>query len=464
MFSDTLAFNPFDKNHSAIGTRDQITLRNKFFDSFGGQQIFCYNGDPRKKISSMKHTDHLTTVAIANDSQGADAYFYVNGGRKQYAISRIRACFVDMDAGRDDQGLYFKPSIVMQKKKGFLNQINNFPVKPSWVVDTRNGYQCYWILNQNNINPHKTYWNGIQKKLVNHFGGDARAIKINQIYRIPYTWWRKGWEGKQPYFTSILSGSTGNCVNIEHLKEALDGVSAIVNVVANKTSDEWFKEYAKAYKRSDVTGVPVSVNVATNILNQMKALNPETYTNSTENIKPIYGYASGSVFHETNKLSVASDGSIVDQSWHPIRDAWATLSERMREDRGFAWAVQCNLACPFMDEGGSHESANRAASRIMRAFFNFDIEQLDEWKAFPWYGDPMPVSPATEDDTDALGSLPVDAGGEDLDLDGSQTKLLKTVVEFLNQVSTPLYFSNNRFLSNAAKELASKISDKFCIG
>jgi hypothetical protein len=375
MFSDTLAFNPFDKTHSAIGTRDQITLRNKFFDSFGGQQIFCYNGDPRKKISSMNHTDHLTTVAIANDSQGADAYFYVNGGRKQYAISRIRACFVDMDAGRDDQGRYFKPSIVMQKKKAFLNQINNFPVKPSWVVDTRNGYQCYWILNQNNINPHKTYWNGIQKKLVNHFGGDARAIKINQIYRIPYTWWRKGWEGKQPYFTSILSGSTGDWVNIEQLKEALDGVSAVVNVVANKTSDEWFKEYAKAYKRSDVTGVPVSVNIASTIANQMNSLNLNAYTNSTENIKPVYG----SIFQKA-------------------------------------------------------------------------------------YGDPMPVSPVTEDDTDALESLPVDAGSEDLDLDGSQTKLLKTVVEFLNQVSTPLYFSNNRFLSNAAKELASKISDKFCIG
>lgn len=132
----------------------------------------------------MNHTDHLTTVAIANDSQGADAYFYVNGGRKQYAISRIRACFVDMDAGRDDQGRYFKPSIVMQKKKEFLNQINNFPVKPSWVVDTRNGYQCYWILNPNTNSPHKTYWSGIQKKLVNHFCGDARAIKINQIYRI----------------------------------------------------------------------------------------------------------------------------------------------------------------------------------------------------------------------------------------------------------------------------------------
>ena len=386
MFSDTLAFNPFDKTHSAIGTSEQISLRNKFFASFShhsinsvsSQHIFCYNGDPRKKISSMNHTDNLTTVAIANDSQGADAYFYVNGGRKQYAISRVRACFVDMDAGRDDNGSYFKPSIVMQKKKEFLAKINSFPVKPSWVVDTRNGYQCYWILDHNANSPHKTYWNGIQKKLVNYFEGDARAIKINQIYRIPYTWWRKGWEGKQPYFTSILSGSTGNPVNIEHLKQALDGVSAVVNLVANKTSDEWFKEYAKAYKKSDITGVPVAVNVAATIANQMNSLNLNTYTNSTEDIKTKYVYAGG-VFNKA-------------------------------------------------------------------------------------YGDPMPVLPVTEDDTDALEPLPADAGGEDLDLDGSQTKLLKTVVEFLNQVSTPLYFSNNRFLSNAAKELASKISDKFCIG
>jgi hypothetical protein len=355
MFSDTLAFNPFDKTHSAIGTDTQIALRNKFLASFGGQHIFCYNGDPRKKISSMNHTDHLTTVAIANDSQGADAYFYVNGGRKQYAISRIRACFVDMDAGRDDKGSYFKPSIVMRKKKEFLNKINNFPVKPSWVVDTRNGYQCYWILNPNANSPNKTYWSGIQKKLVNHFEGDARAIKINQIYRIPYTWWRKAWEGKQPYFTSILSGSNGNPVNIEHLKQALDGVSALVNLVANKTSDEWFKEYSKAYKKSDITGVPVSVNVATDILNQMRAYGDPMLVQS------VYG------------------------------------------DRFVG------------DEDGSK---------------------------------------------DAHDALPE----EDINLDGSQIKLLKTVVEYLNQASTALYFSNNRFLASSAKDLAAQISDKFCIG
>ena len=85
-----------------------------------------------------------------------------------------------------------------------------------------------------------------------------------------------------------MSGSTGDWVNIEQLKEALDGVSAVVNLVANKTSDEWFKEYAKAYKKSDITGVPVAVNVAATIANQMKSLNLNTYTNRTDDINTKY--------------------------------------------------------------------------------------------------------------------------------------------------------------------------------
>ena len=96
---------------------------------------------------------------------------------------------------------------------------------------------------------------------------------------------------------------------------------------------------------------------------------------------------------ETNERSVASDGSVATETpqtispdWKNIANAWAALSERMQEDHGFAWAVHCNIACPFMDEGGRHEAANRAASRIMKVFFNFDVEQLDEWGAFPWAG------------------------------------------------------------------------------
>lgn len=385
MFSDNIGFNPFDKNNN-VHANGNTQNRQRFLSSFNQNHIFIYNGNPRKKISSMSHTTDINEMLEANVNNHSDSYFYVNGGRKVYAIKQFTSCFCDMDAGRDDQGNYFKPSIVMQKKKEFLKKINSFPVKPSWVVDTRNGYQCYWIFDdasRNIVGSNQTFWNGLQKKLVNYFGGDPRAIKPNQIYRVPYTWWRKEWEKKAPYFTSLLHGSTGQPINVADLKSALTGQPATLQIVPDKCSDEWYKGYAKAYKQSDVTGVPVSINVATNILNQMKSLNPEVYTNSTDDIKSVYGYASGSVFQKA-------------------------------------------------------------------------------------YGDPMPVHPVDEDglldhkdaSEDAQDTLP----DEDMNLDGQQTKLLKTVVEFLNQVSTPLYFSNNRFLSNAAKELASKISDKFCIG
>jgi len=42
-----------------------------------------------------------------------------------------------------------------------------------------------------------------------------------------------------------------------------------------------------------------------------------------------------------------------------------------------------------------------------------------------------------------------------------QTKLLKTVVKYLNQASMVLSSTNNRFLSDAAKNLAHKIHTQF---
>ena len=392
MFSDNLGFNPFDKNNAPGPYFASGAVGSRFLDSFRQQNIFCWNGNPRKKISSMHHNNGANGVGIgaaleANINNHSDVYFYVNGGRKLYGINQFTCCFCDMDAGRDTDGKYFKPSIVMQKKKAFLKKINEFPVKPSWVVDTRNGYQCYWLFDNASrkiVGNNKTFWNGLQKKLVNYFDGDPRAIKANQIYRVPYTWWRKEWEKKAPYFTSLLPGSTGQPINVADLKAALTGQPATLQIIPEKCSDEWYKGYAQAYKQSDITGVPVSVNVATNILNQMRNLNPETYTNST--------------------------------------------------DDGTKTVYSCTKS------------------------YNTFIGQ----KA---YGDPMPVIPSGADEEDdslaSDGKLP---DNEDLELDGSQTKLLKTVVEFLNQVSTPLYFSNNRFLSNAAKELANKISDSFCIG
>jgi hypothetical protein len=405
MFNDNLGFNPFDKAHSPHA-KTYTKHREKFLNSFGIKHIFCYNGNPRKKISSMNHTNKLLEATNANVSKNSDVYFYVNGGRKLYAINNFTCCFCDMDAGRDSQGKYFKPSIVMEKKKQFLKKINEFPVQPSWVVDTRNGYQCYWIFDNQSIKmigKNKTFWNGLQKKLVNYFGGDPRAIKANQIYRVPYTWWRKVWENKQSYFSSVLPGSTGKTVNVADLKSALTGQPANLVIQPEKCSDEWYKSYAQAYKQSDETGVPVSPDVASEILNDMR---------NAHNFKKSYGVMDQAKYLLNNIMNCGQKNSQVSTNYNTNDNDVDIIDV---SNLGVIPNSISESSCDSCCEGSCHDAQDSAGDEVLNP--NYE-----------------------------------------------QTKLLKTVVEFLNQVSTPLYFSNNRFLSSAAKELANKLSDHFCIG
>jgi hypothetical protein len=330
------SFNVYDKNLSNSKYRLQTA---KFLKSFGSSHIFCYNGDPRKKISNMVHSSDINAATMHNSgwrdiaSYGkSDVYFYVNGVRKQNEVKTFRACFIDLDAGRKPDGTYHEARTVVSKKVKMLEAINKFPVKPSWVVDTRNGYQIYWVLNSKSRHITASNWNGLQKKLVNYFkefGADARGIKANQIYRVPYTWWFKVWEKKAPYFTSILNGSTGAEVAVGSLLEALDGQSTVVKIDHSKTSDHWFnkrRQESLAYSGKD---------------------------------------------HSTGVLP--------------------------------------------------HKASD-----------------ITEYK-------PITIT----------GSY---------DMGDDKTALLKKTIDFLNQAATALHFSNNRFLSSSARELASQIGDKFCVG
>jgi hypothetical protein len=389
-FSNDLGFNPFDKSNDGFCE----VMDGKFLASFGQQHIFCYNGSPRKKISSMKHTQNIQEVYEANKNAGSDAYFYINGGRKQYAIDKIAACFCDMDAGRDDEGKYFKPSVVMKHKERFLQKINEFPVPPSWVVDTRNGYQCYWILRASDRQVSKTTWKGVQKKLANHFGGDPLAIKINQIFRVPYTWWRKGWEGKAPYFTSILKGSTGNTVAFNDLKNTLEGTSANIDYrKINKSSNAWFDAWKVVSDEAAANGTPVEKM-------------------SYQDQRQLHRKVADIVFQASHgqELPVSHDHAITDH-----------------------------------------------AKAVLKTVSQDSVDELvNKYGDYRTTGEPQQVVPAMPT-PDSLPSV-------DLNADTQQTFLLKKTVEFLNQVSTPLWFSKNHFLSRAARELADEISDKFCVG
>lgn len=349
----TATFNPFD---IANNVNDFKHERLKFFQSFGNDHILCYNNNPKVKLSGMNHTTNVEEVMNANVRNNSDAYFYVNGKRKKEEINIVRSCYIDLDAGRDDKGQYLRPKEVAEFKKQYLAKIKSFKVKPSWIVDTRNGYQIYWIFNEKDHNLGLTmntkYWNGIQKKLANYFDADIRAMKINQIFRVPFSWWRKPWEGKKSYFSTLLNEYNGEKVSIVNLQEALTGQSAQVHVQSAKSSDAWYESWRKVSNNENT--VPISVNTASTILNKLM-------TESTQ------------VIGENEDIPDYID-----------------------------------------DENDTNDIMPNANVQF------------------------VPNS--------------------------DQLKLLHSVVDFLNQVATPLFFSNNKFLSSSARDLAAKVSDTFCVG
>jgi hypothetical protein len=291
----------------------------------------------------------------------------------------------------------------MKHKERFLQKINEFPVPPSWVVDTRNGYQCYWILNPSDRQVNKTTWKGVQKKLANHFGGDPLAIKINQIFRVPYTWWRKGWEGKAPYFTSILKGSTGNTVVFNDLKNTLEGTSANIDYrKINKSSNAWFDAWKVVSDEAAANGTPVEKM-------------------SYQEQRQLHRKVADIVFQASHGQEAPSSN---DHSDSIIDHAKAVLK-----------TVNQDSVDGLVNKYGDNRTIGEP--QPVAALAGSDMPVYDPHKVLP---------------------------SVDLNADTQQTFLLKKTVEFLNQVSTPLWFSKNHFLSRAARELADEISDKFCVG
>ena len=56
-------------------------------------------------------------------------------------------------------------------------------------------------------------------------------------------------------------------------------------------------------------------------------------------------------------------------------EAFDILRQEMIDDDDYAWGWHCNIAVPFMDEGGTHEAANKAAARAMYNIFSIDTSK-----------------------------------------------------------------------------------------
>ena len=210
--------------------------------SYGTEKLLCYSIDNDRSNSRMKTTTSLDEVLDNNDKVNSDAYFYVNnGGTKQFQISKLVACFIDIDAGRDKNGKYFTPAVVAKKKTAMQKAIKAFRPSPNLIVETRNGYHLYWLINQLdglNLN-NQRIWKNVQNKLHNAFvsvGSDSKVGKINQIMRLPNTKWCKEWARKKEKFNVTLKVNHLIRFNLEELNSDIDKFNNGVSHVKTKSS------------------------------------------------------------------------------------------------------------------------------------------------------------------------------------------------------------------------------------
>lgn len=90
-----------------------------------------------------------------------------NGARRIENLVRLNAWAIDMDAGTKDE----------QRRR-----IERSPLVPSRIVETKRGFQCYWLAKD----ARPEHWNAIVlDRLVPHFGADKNARDIARILRMP---------------------------------------------------------------------------------------------------------------------------------------------------------------------------------------------------------------------------------------------------------------------------------------
>lgn len=221
----------------AINNKDYQKART-FISKFGLNNVICTS----RGKTHMMAVANLKEAFEANADGCQDVYFVVNtGGTAEKDIQTLKALFVDIDAGRDKNNKYLSPSKVAIRKNKMRARIQDFPVTPSYIVETRNGFHVYWLIkpvpcNFANLNVYRT----VQKRINTFFsdvGADAKVMKTCQLMRVPYTLWCKKWENKsEKFLTKIVYENASKRTSL--------------SLIATATKDIQIQAPKKSYKPS----------------------------------------------------------------------------------------------------------------------------------------------------------------------------------------------------------------------
>ena len=172
------------------------------------EALVYFNVDKKTwKNKPQTYAEAKSKLDKLNNSKKLDIYFIPNsGGTKDKQITQINSVFIDWDTGRDSNGKYFPIDFVKQMKQEFLQKLAQFPFKPTYTIETRNGYHVYWFLLPGATSEQFKH---MQKSLINYFDSDPKVCNPARVMRLPgYYAYKSGIYS--PFFVSIIEHNETN--------------------------------------------------------------------------------------------------------------------------------------------------------------------------------------------------------------------------------------------------------------
>ena len=181
-----------------------------------------FHGDNKSVIKVHKYIKDINnysmvkidTTQIEEENKNGCVYFIPNiGGDKDEQIHTYTSIFVDLDCGKDEKEIYTKATFTNSGKKKFsyfpldvvikykqeeLYKINSFPLKPTFIIETRNGFHVHFLLIKS---PTRDQWKECIEKLIIKFDSDKKVKNDARLMRIPFTNWMK--DKNNPYMINL---------------------------------------------------------------------------------------------------------------------------------------------------------------------------------------------------------------------------------------------------------------------
>ncbi|MCA1807356.1 MAG: RepB family DNA primase [Actinobacteria bacterium] len=143
-------------------------------------RVFADHAKARPPFVGHRHiaygSEEWNRMVRKAQAGGAGVFFSVNGtdgtGAKAENITRIRTYYVDIDG--------------LKNKTPALEMLITAALKPSAIVETKNGVHAYWYAARQTPVNYSEY-RRVQVGLIKAFGGDKGAKDISRVLRVPGT-------------------------------------------------------------------------------------------------------------------------------------------------------------------------------------------------------------------------------------------------------------------------------------